>query len=135
MAYNIQELEGIGPVKSARFKEAGITTTEQLLEKCASASGRAAFAKETGFSTAELLRCANMCDLMRISGVGEEYSDLLEAAGVDTVKELRNRNPANLTAAMAAKNEEKKLVRALPSESKVTGWIEQAKTLEPKITH
>ena len=135
MAYKIQELEGIGPVKTAKFNAAGIQTTDQLLAECGSAKGRAAFAEAHGMNKAELLRCVNMCDLMRISGVGEEYSDLLEAAGVDTVKELRTRNAANLTAAMAAKNAERKLVRVLPTESKVVGWISQAKELEPVVTH
>ncbi|MGI9294580.1 MAG: DUF4332 domain-containing protein, partial [Pseudomonadales bacterium] len=83
----------------------------------------------------QLLKWANMADLMRISGVGEEYSELLEAAGVDTVKELRNRNAENLTAAMAATNEQKKLVRSVPSAAQVTKWVEQAKTLDPLITH
>ena len=135
MAYQIQELEGIGPVRTAKLNDAGIHTTDELLDACGSASGRASFAKECGLSEAELLRCANLCDLMRISGVGEEYSDLLEAAGVDTVKELATRDAANLSAAMATVNEAKKLVRTLPTESKVVGWISQASELEPKVTH
>ena len=135
MTYRIDELEGVGPVKTKAFAEAGIQTTEELLEQCGPAAGRKAFADKHGMNSKELLRCVNMADLMRVSGVGEEYSDLLEAAGVDTVKELKHRVPANLTAKMAEVNEQKKLVRSLPSESKVAGWVEQAKALEPKVTH
>ncbi|BAM03733.1 DUF4332 domain-containing protein [Phycisphaera mikurensis] len=135
MAYKIIELEGIGPVKSVKYNTAGIETTEQLLDACGDAKKRRAFAAEHGMDASEVLRHVNMADLMRISGVGEEYSDLLEAAGVDTVKELRTRNPQNLTASMAAVNEAKKLVRSLPTESKVAGWISQAKELEPRVTH
>ena len=76
-----------------------------------------------------------MADLMRISGVGQEYSELLEAAGVDTVKELRNRNAENLAAKMAEVNTSKKLTRTVPSEKTVAGWVEQARTLDPLITH
>ena len=135
MSYSIQQLEGIGPVQTRKLHDAGVTTTDQLLAACGSASGRASFAGEHGMDEAELLRYANLCDLMRVSGVGEEYSDLLEAAGVDTVKELRNRDAANLTAAMAEKNAERPLVRVLPTESEVVGWISQAKELEPRVTH
>ena len=92
-------------------------------------------AATTGCSEGQLLKWANMADLMRISGVGEEFSELLEAAGVDTVKELRNRNAANLAVAMKETNDEKKLTRTVPSEKTVTKWVEQAKELEPLITH
>jgi len=88
-----------------------------------------------GVSESQLLKWANMADLMRISGVGSEYSELLEAAGVDTVKELRNRNAANLAAKMAEVNVSRKLTRALPAEKAVSKWIEQAGTLDPLITH
>ena len=83
----------------------------------------------------QLLKWANMADLMRISGVGEEFSELLEAAGVDTVKELRNRKADNLAARMAEVNQAKKLIRQVPSASQVSKWIEQAKSLAPTITH
>jgi predicted flap endonuclease-1-like 5' DNA nuclease len=135
MGYKIEEIEGIGPVYAEKLGGAGIKTTDDLLDKCASKEGRAATAKDTDISEKLVLRWANMADLMRISGVGEEYSDLLEAAGVDTVKELRNRNAENLTAKMAEVNAEKNLTRALPGQSQVEKWVEQAKELPPMLTY
>jgi len=135
MAYKITEIEGIGPTYGAKLGEVGINTTDDLLTKCGSKKGRKATADESGLTEAQLLKWANMADLMRISGVGEEYSELLEAAGVDTVKELKMRRPDNLTAKMAEVNEAKKLVRQAPSESQVSKWVEQAKTMEPMISH
>jgi predicted flap endonuclease-1-like 5' DNA nuclease len=135
MSYKISEIEGIGPARASTLAEAGITTTDHLLEHCADAKGRAAVAEKTQFSAAQLLKWANMADLMRISGVAGEYAELLEAAGVDTVKELRTRRPDNLAAKMAEVNAEKKLVRAVPTEASVTKWVEQAKEMEPRITH
>lgn len=135
MAYQITEIEGIGPAFAKKLSVAGITNTDHLLAQCASRAGRKTTAEKTDLTEAQLLKWANMADLMRISGVGEEYSELLEAAGVDTVKELRNRRSDNLTAKMAEVNEAKKLVRQAPSEAQVTKWVEQAKTLDPLITH
>lgn len=135
MAYKIQEIEGIGPAFGEKLAGAGIGTTDDLLKLCCDAKGREAVAASTGLSTAQLLKWANMADLMRISGIGSEFSELLEAAGVDTVKELRHRNAENLAAAMAQCNEQKKLTRALPSAKVVADWVEQAKTMEPTITH
>ena len=135
MAYKITEIEGIGPKHGATLEAAGINTTDKLLAECGSKAGRKATAGKTGLSEAQLLKWANMADLMRISGVGEEYSELLEAAGVDTVKELRNRRADNLAAKMAEVNAAKKLVRQTPSENQVTKWVEQAKTLDPMISH
>lgn len=135
MAYRIDEIEGIGPAYKEKLNAAGIETTDSLLDTCGDKKGRAALAEKTGLSEGQLLKWTNMADLMRISGVGEEYSELLEAAGVDTVKELRNRNAENLAAKMAEVNEEKKLTRAVPSQSQVEKWVEQAKTLDPKITY
>lgn len=135
MAYKIDEIEGIGPAKKEALAKADITTTEGLLKACAAKSGRVSTAATTGLTEAELLKFVNMADLMRIKGVGEEYSELLEAAGVDTVKELRNRRADNLTTKMTEVNEAKKLVRSLPAEATVQGWVDQAKTLEPLITH
>ena len=135
MKYKIEEIEGIGPAFGQKLSAVGITDTEALLERCGSRSGRSETAEKTGLSESQLLKWANMADLMRISGVGEEYSELLEAAGVDTVKELRNRNAENLAAKMAEVNESKKLTRNVPSASQVTKWVEQAKGLQPVITH
>ncbi len=135
MAYRITEIEGIGPKYGEKLGEAGITNTDHLLAECGSKKGRKTTADKTGFSEAQLLKWANMADLMRISGVGEEYSELLEAAGVDTVKELKMRRADNLAAKMQEVNETKKLVRQAPSEAQVGKWVEQAKTMEPMISH
>ncbi|GAB4374465.1 MAG: hypothetical protein Kow0062_12490 [Acidobacteriota bacterium] len=135
MARKITEIEGIGPAKAEKLAQAGITTCEDLLEKCRSRKGREQVAAETGFSTNTLLSWANMADLMRISGIGGEFAELLHAAGVDTIKELAQRNPENLSEAMAKVNAEKKLTRTVPSATMVARWVEAAKTTEPMITH
>ncbi|MGB5438371.1 MAG: DUF4332 domain-containing protein [Gammaproteobacteria bacterium] len=135
MGYKIDEIEGIGPAYGEKLAAANIKTTDDLLELCCSAKGRKDTAEATGFSEGQLLKWANMADLMRISGVGGEYSELLKASGVDTVKELRNRNAENLAAKMAEVNTEKKLTRTVPSEKVVSGWVEKAKSLDPLITH
>ncbi|HUT42355.1 MAG TPA: DUF4332 domain-containing protein [Gammaproteobacteria bacterium] len=135
MAYKIEEIEGIGPAFAAKLQPAGIKTTDDLLKLCCDAKGRKTTAEKSGLTESQLLKWANMADLMRISGIGSEYSELLEAAGVDTVKELRTRRADNLAAKMAEVNASKKLTRAVPSEKVVTGWIEQAKTLQPMINH
>lgn len=135
MGYKITEIEGIGAVRAETLATAGINTTDDLLDHCADAPGRQAVAEKTGFDAAVLLKWTNMADLMRINGVAEEYSELLKVAGVDTVKELKMRRADNLTAKMAEVNAEKNLVRSLPAEKTVAGWIEQAATLEPRITH
>ena len=124
---SIADIEGIGPVYAEKLSDAGIKTTEKLLKEGCAKAGRKALASTTGLDEKKILRWVNMADLFRLKGVGEEYSDLLEAAGVDTVKELRNRNAANLHAKMTEVNEEKSLVRSLPSADKVADWVEQAK--------
>ncbi len=134
-SYPIADIEGIGPTYAAKLSAAGITNTKAYLERAKDPKGRKALADETGIEAARILKWANMADLMRIKGVAEEYSELLEAAGVDTVKELRNRNAVNLAAKMAEVNETKKLVRLVPGEKAVTDWVEQAKTLEPMMTY
>ncbi len=135
MNYSIETIEGIGATYGQTLKDAGITNTKGLLEKCGTRAGRAKTSKETGLSEALLLKWTNMADLMRISGVGEEYSELLEAAGVDTIKELRNRNPETLTAMMEETNKSKKLTRLTPKQSQVEKWVTEAKTLKPVISH
>jgi predicted flap endonuclease-1-like 5' DNA nuclease len=135
MGYKIEEIEGIGPAYAEKLAAASIDTTDDLLKLCCDARGRKSTAEKTGVSEGQLLKWANMADLMRISGVGSEYSELLEAAGVDTVKELRNRNAANLAAKMAEVNETRKLTRTVPAEKAVSKWIEQAGVLDPLITH
>ena len=135
MSYKIEEIEGIGPAYAEKLSAADVKTTDDLLKLCCDARGRKSTAEKTGVSAGQLLKWANMADLMRISGVGSEYSELLEAAGVDTVKELRNRNAENLAVKMAEVNETKNLTRTVPSEKVVKGWVEHAKTLDPLITH
>jgi len=97
--------------------------------------GRKEIAEKTGIDAGQILKWTNMADLYRIKGVGSEYAELLEAAGVDTVKELKHRVPANLTTKMTEVNESRKLVRSLPSESIVSGWVEQAKGMDAMIEH
>ena len=135
MAYKIEEIEGIGPAFGKKLTEAGIVTTDDLLKACADAVGRKATAEKTALTETQLLKWANMADLMRINGVGGEFAELLAAAGVDTVKELRNRNGDNLAAKMAEVNDQKKLTRTVPGAATVNQWIEQGKTLDPLITH
>ena len=131
----ITKIEGIGPVYGAKLSQVGINTTEKLLIVAAKRKDRRELAEQTGISEKIILEWINRADLMRINGVGEEYSDLLEAAGVDTVKELRTRNAENLYQALITTNSSKKLVRRIPSLSKVRHWIEIATSLEPVVTH
>ncbi len=131
----LEEIEGIGPADAVKLHDAGVTSAENLLETGGSAKGREALAEKSGVSKTLLLEWVNHVDLMRIKGVGSEYSDLLEEAGVDSVPELSHRNAANLTAKCAEINEQKKLVRRVPTESEVQGWIDQAKTLPKVVTH
>jgi len=131
----VETIEGIGSVYAAKLKEIGILFVVDLLEAGASRKGREELVGKTGISATLVLKWVNMADLMRISGVGEEYSELLEAAGVDTVKELRNRNPENLYQAMLQANQKRKMVRRTPYISEVQSWVEQAKQLEPVMTY
>ena len=135
MSYKIEEIEGIGPAYGEKLRDAGITTTDDLLEHCAKASGRKKVADSTGLSEKHILGWTNMADLMRVSGIGRQYAELLEASGVDTIKELRHRNAENLAAKMEEVNAEKNLANATPAQSVVEGWIEQAKTTDPLIEY
>lgn len=132
---NIENVEGIGPKYAAILRDAGVRTTKRLLTVAGDRRGRAHLASDTGISEKLILEWVNHADLMRIVGVGEEYSDLLEEAGVDTVNELKNRNPENLHAAILKVNEQKKLVRRPPSLSMVENWVKQAKKLTPMVTY
>ena len=131
----ITEIEGIGEAMATKLAADGVDDTDTLLEKGKTKKGRQEISEKCDLSEKLVLKWVNMADLFRVKGVGQEYSELLERSGVDTVKELRNRNAANLTAKMAEVNEEKSLVRALPSESVVAGWIEHAKTLDPMVEY
>ena len=115
MAYKIIDIEGIGEVYGKKLVDAGINTVDALLEKCAKPAGRKALAEETGISPKLILTWTNHADLMRINGVGPQFSELLEAAGVDTVKEFRHRVPANLQPKLEEINNEKNLVNRVPS--------------------
>jgi predicted flap endonuclease-1-like 5' DNA nuclease len=133
--YKVEKIEGVGPKYAAKLDKVGIKSTKQLLERAATRKGRKDLATESGIDETLLLKWANMCDLMRIKGVGEEFSELLEIAGVDTVKELSKRRADNLRQAMVDANEKKKLVRQLPGVNQVEDWVNQAKTMEPMIKH
>jgi predicted flap endonuclease-1-like 5' DNA nuclease len=129
---NIADIEGIGPVNAGKLKEAGVSSTDDLLSTGATARGRQALSEKTGISGHNLLEWVNRADLFRIKGVGEEFSDLLESAGVDTVPELAQRNAENLHARLTAVNTEKKLTRRVPTAEQIEAWIAQAKTL-PRV--
>ena len=135
MSYPITDIEGIVGEVASTLKSVGIRTTERLLETARTVKGRKALAEKTGFDEKQLLCWANVADRMRIKGISKEYAELLQAAGVDTVKELKYRNPSNLAKAMADANKRRKMVRLLPSEKVVGRWIENAKKLPLKITY
>ena len=134
--YKISEIEGIGPVYAAKLQQAGLKTVDDLLKRGAAAKGRKELADATGIDQKVILKWVNMADLFRVKGIGQEYSELLEKAGVDTVKELRNRKAQNLYAKMAEVNSAgRALVRQLPGQKTVESWIEQAKKIDPKVTY
>ena len=131
----LADIEGIGAAYAAKLEAAGLTSIENLLEVCCVKKGRKDIAEKSGISEKLILGWANRADLSRIKGVSTQYADLLECAGVDTVPELAQRNAENLQAKMAEVNEEKNLVRQVPSASQVTNWVAQAKDLPRVITH
>jgi len=132
---SIDAIEGIGHKYATKLRKARIRTTDALLRRGADRAGRKQLVAETGFTTHQIMEWVNRADLFRVKGIGEEYSDLLEASGVDTVKELRTRNVANLTAKMAEINTKKRLVRRLPTESMVERWVAEAKKLNPVVKY
>ena len=135
MIYKIVDIEGIGPVYGEKLVAIGIATVDQLLEKGATPKGRLAIEEATGIDHGRILTWVNHADLFRVKGIGPQFSELLEAAGVDTVKELRNRNAKNLAEKLVEVNEVKKLVRRVPVEAEVARFIEIAKTLDPVVTY
>jgi nucleotidyltransferase/DNA polymerase involved in DNA repair len=135
MATPIKDIEGIGDVFAEKFSAAGIKTVEKLLEAGASAKGRQELAEKTGIADGKILSFVNMADLFRIKGVAGQFAELLHAAGVDTIKELRNRNAENLHKKMVEVNEEKNLVNQVPSLKQVEDFIDQAKELPPVMTY
>jgi len=135
MTYPITDIDGIDGESAVTLKSAGVRSTGRLLEMARTPRGRKALAEKTGIGEKQLLCWANMADRMRVKGIRKEYAGLLQAAGVDTVKELTYRNPANLANAMKEANKKRKLVAFLPSEKVVCNWIEYAKKLQIKITY
>ena len=131
----LSSIEGIGEVYALRLKEAGVGSVEKLLEVGASPAGRKELAQKTGLSETLILNWVNRADLTRIKGVSTQYADLLEAAGVDSVPELAQRNPENLRRKLVEVNKEKKLVRQLPTLAQVESWVAQAKTLPRVVRH
>jgi len=132
---SIDTIEGIGPTYARKLRKAGMRTTEALLKRGATRAGRKEVAGATGLTDHQILEWVNRADLMRVKGIGEEYSDLLEASGVDTVKELKMRKAANLHAKMVEINEKKRLVRRLPTEGMVAGWIASAAKLPAVVKY
>jgi predicted flap endonuclease-1-like 5' DNA nuclease len=135
MSYPIATIEEIGVDEAAALRSAGIRTTEKLLEAARSPKGRKLLADKFNLDEKKLLRWANIADKLRIKGMGKEYAGLLREVGVDTVKELKYRNPARLARAMAEANKKRKLVLFLPSEKLITRWVEHARKLPLKITY
>ena len=137
----LSEIEGIGSKYAKVLADAGIRGTGGLLTRAGTAAGRKELAKASGLTTKQILAWVNRADLMRVRGVGSEYSDLLEAAGVDTVKELRRRSAANLAKKMAEVNDatikktKKSIVRRVPAQSMVERWVAHANELDPVVTH
>jgi predicted RecB family nuclease len=135
MSYPITDIDGIDGEAADILKSVGIRSTERLLDRARTVRGRKMLAMKTGFDEKRLLCWANVADRMRIKGIRKEYAELLQAAGVDTVKDLKYRNPANLANAMAEANKKRKMVRLLPSEKVVGNWIGNAKKLQLKISY
>lgn len=135
MDYKIEEIEGIGPTFGAKLAKAGITKTSHLLGNCNCPKGRKQISQATGISTHQLLKWADMADLMRISGIGKQFGELLKSAGVDTIKELRTRRADHLAETLAEVNSKKRLARTTPGESQVQRWIAAAKQMKPLITY
>ena len=135
-SYKISDIEGIGPAYAEKLQKAGVRSVAALLKKGATRKGRGELAKLSGIDETLILKWVNMADLYRVKGVGSEYSELLEKAGVDTVKELKNRNPENLHAELGKVNSQgRALVRALPGLKRVKSWVEEAKKLQAVVTY
>lgn len=135
MAYKIEEVEGIGPAYAAKLEDTGVKTTEDLLGIGATKKGRKTLAEKTGIPEKLILKWTNHADLFRIKGVAGQFAELLEAAGVDTVKELRHRVAANLYARLVETNDAKNLCNRIPSEKEIQKMIDQAKELPPVVEY
>ena len=135
MSRSIQDVEGIGPKYAEILRQQGIDTTDKLLHVGGSRAGRMELAEKTSINESRILKWVNMCDLFRIKGVAGQFAELLEGAGVDTVKELRLRNANNLSMQMSEVNDAKRLCKTTPGAKIVAMWITQARSLEPMVTH
>ena len=135
MNYPIVEIEGIAATNAKKLAKAGVTNTGGLLKAGATPKGRRALSEASKCSEKQILKWCNLADLMRVSGIGKQYSELLEASGIDTVKELRNRNAANTAAKMKGINAKKKLTRTTPSESMIARWVASAKSIKPVMKY
>ncbi|MBT30179.1 MAG: ferredoxin [Thalassobius sp.] len=135
MSKKITDIEGIGPAFAEKLAKANIRSVEKLLEIGANKSGRKNIASSSGVDEGKVLDWVNMADLFRVKGIAGQFAELLKAAGVDTIKELRNRNAENLHAKLVEVNTAKKLTRVVPSLTMVEKFIDQAKALEPKVTY
>jgi predicted flap endonuclease-1-like 5' DNA nuclease len=131
----VEDIEGIGPAHAKALQAAGVRTSDALLERAGPKKGRDELAAATGISGKLLLDWVNACDLMRIKGIGAQFSDLLEAAGVDSAAELARRNPASLATTFGELNAARATTRRAPTEAMVADWIEQAKKLPKVVTH
>lgn len=135
MAKKIEDIEGIGPSTGAKLRAAGCRNVGLLLEMGCTKKGREQMAAKTGLGEGSILKWVNHADLFRVKGIASQYAELLECAGVDTVKELRTRNAENLAEKMAEVNKQKRLVRNVPSAKVIAGWVAQAKVLQPMVRH
>jgi predicted flap endonuclease-1-like 5' DNA nuclease len=135
MAKKITEIEGIGPAFAEKLASAGVQTVEGLLEAGATKAGRKKLAADSGIDEAKVLDWVNMADLFRIKGIGSQFAELLKASGVDTVKELKNRNAENLHAKLTEIQEQKKITKAVPALKQIADFIDQAKALPPVVTY
>lgn len=132
---SLKKLSGLETGVVERLRSAGIRTSDKLLDAAKSLKGRKELSRKTGIGPKELLRYANIADKLRVKGLGQGYAELLCHVGVDTVRELKYRNPEKLAAAMHRKNDKLKLVRLVPTEKAVGRWIEAAKKLPQEISY
>ena len=135
MSYKIAQIEGIGDAYAEKLKAVGVATTEELLKRAATPKGREKLAEESGIAEKLILKWANHADLFRIIGIAGQFAELLEAAGVDTVKELRHRVPANLYAKLVEVNDARNLCNRVPAESEIARMVDQAKEMEPRMKY
>jgi hypothetical protein len=135
VSVSLKKLDGLDAEVIESLKAAGIRTSDKLLEAASSPKGRKALSQKTGIDPQRLLRFANLADKMRVKGLGKEYAELLRHAGVDTVRELKYRNPAKLAEAMRKQNDKLKMVRLVPTEKAVGRWVEAARKLPQKISY